>query len=105
MVEAAFFEKALVLLAYIIGIIGTVWSINRQRKNDKKEYDSAFAKKEEVNKDFKIMEKRIDVVEKIIESNRKDNIVAHQEIKGDIEKHIDTRFEDIKELIRTLKSA
>lgn len=105
MEQAAFLEKALVLLAYLAGIVGTIFTVIRQIKKDRKDNEEKFAKKDEVNKEFETMDKRIDKVEKTAKENRIENIAAHKEIKDDITKHIDTRFDDLKDLIRTLKAS
>ena len=106
MEQTVFLEKTIVFLAYLVTILGTIYTITRQRKKDREKALAEFAKKDEVNKDFKAMEKRIESVEKVSEQNRKENLEAHDKIKKEITDHFDKRFDDFKGYMRDLiKSA
>lgn len=105
-VQAAFgWGEIIVILTFASTWIFFAIKISIDAKKERKKIDDEFAKKADVLKDLEAMDKRIDEVKDVIENNRKDNLMAHREIRNDIMNHIDTRFDDIKDLVKTLKSA
>ncbi len=94
--------------------------LSRDLKKERRKQDEKYVLQTSHDKDLKAMEKNIDSVSKTIETNRKENLDAHKEIKedirGDLKEHfniftksLNTRFDDFEkhfdQRIKDVKSA
>lgn len=89
----------------ITTVIIFIITSRRQIKKEREIQDEKFAKKEEVKEKFKDMNLRIESIETVVERNRKENLYAHKEIKDDVTKHFDNRFDDLRDYIKGLFDA
>jgi len=103
MVEASIdISKAIVILSYLIAIIGGFFTIRAQIRAERRIQDQKYARKESVNKDISNMEAKINTLDEIVKTNRKENMEAHRDIKNDLKDHIDQRFDDLKDYLKAL---
>ena len=79
-------------LGIIIAISGQIAGWVRISNLNKQKY----ATKEEVKEKINHMEQKIQQIQAYSETHRKENIDAHKEIKNEMIKELDTRFESIK---------
>lgn len=102
--------KAIIYVLSTIILVGiNIYTITRQRKKDREKHEEKFATKSEVKNQINMMDNRVTEVERDLETNRKENLIAHKDLKNEIINHIDVRFnavdkrfEDIKELIKKM---
>lgn len=90
--------QILKFIGLLVAITGGMIGINRQFKRERERY----ATKDSVKQQFKAMDERVTDIEKDMSDNEKLNREARKEIKNDITKHFDTRFEDFKTYMRDL---
>lgn len=93
-------------MVFISSWVFFYYKVMNDSKKERKKQDETFAKKQDVDKDFNAMDRRISMVERVTEKNRIENLAAHREIKEEIKEHINVRFDDLKDLIKSIgKSA
>lgn len=95
-------EHIISILAFITTWVIFVLTWRRQLKNERNKQEKKFALKENVKEKFDNMEKRVSNVEEIVERNRRENLSAHKDLKNEVTKHFDDRFEDFKDYMTNL---